>query len=185
MLHYIPMFALLVVGSSSLLRGVSVKRQTGQRAWAFGSAKGWQRVVGIGFALCAVALVIAAAVAAQYQPPNQAAAILGAALCVLGTLILVIAQIQMGRAWRVGIRPDDAPLLINAGLFRYSRNPIFLGMIFVAVGISMISGHWWSWLASITFALTCNAQVKFEEAHLSQNFGKSYGAYRSKVRRWL
>ena len=98
MLHYIPMLALLVVGSSSLLRGVSVKRQTGQRAWAFGSAKGWQRVVGIGFALCAVTLVIAAAVAARYQPPNQAAAILGAALCVLGTLILVIAQIQMGHS---------------------------------------------------------------------------------------
>ena len=185
MFQYIPMLALLVVGGSSLLRGVSVKRQSGQRAWAFGSAKGWQRLVGVGFAISAVTLAVAAAFTARHQPPNQIAAILGAVLCVLGTVILVIAQVQMGRAWRVGIRPDDAPLLINVGLFRYSRNPIFLGMVVLAIGISVTSGQWWSWQAAITFALTCDAQVKFEEAHLSQNFGTSYDAYRLKVRRWL
>ena len=136
MFQYIPILALLVVGGSSLLRGVSVKRQSGQRAWAFGSAKGWQRVVGVGFAISAVTLAVAAAFTARHQPPNQIAAILGAVLCVLGTVILVIAQVQMGRAWRVGIRPDDAPLLINVGLFRYSRNPIFLGMVVLAIGIS-------------------------------------------------
>lgn len=97
----------------------------------------------------------------------------------------MVAQVQMGRAWRVGVREGDAPLFISHGLFRYSRNPIFVGMMLVGLSAAMVSGTWWSWSGVAVFIASCAVQVRIEEAHLEASFGQSYREFRSSVPRWV
>ena len=77
--------------------------------------------------------------------------LLGATLVVIGSVTVVIAQVQMGRAWRVGVREGDAPVFVRHGLFRFSRNPIFAGMMLVGLGVAVSAEVWWCWGGLILF----------------------------------
>jgi len=101
-----------------------------------------------------------------------------------GTVITVVAQGQMGTAWRIGI--DDRPTeLVANGLFALSRNPIFSGMIFTLMGAVLIAPAVWSILfASVTIVLIA-VQTRFEEKHLVELHGQTYIAYAQQVGRFL
>ena len=183
MMQAVPVTALIVVFLASLWRGYSVARSTGDSAWAFGAAKGRQRLAGLVFAISIAVLGIASGLAA-IQPVTRFAWV-GALLAVAGTIVVIVSQIQMGRAWRVGVRDGDAPIFVRHGLFRFSRNPIFAGMILLGLGIALSASNWWGWVALLAFALACHAQVRIEEAHLSQSFGAAYDQFCSEVPRWI
>ena len=57
-LHSIPLLTMLAIIAATLWRGVAIRRATGDRAWAFASAKGGQRVAGSSFALSVAALLV-------------------------------------------------------------------------------------------------------------------------------
>ncbi|MGB3845568.1 MAG: isoprenylcysteine carboxylmethyltransferase family protein, partial [Sphingopyxis sp.] len=97
----------------------------------------------------------------------------------------LVAQRQMGDAWRIGVRAGDAPLFVTRGLFAFSRNPIFAGMIAMAIGAALAVATAWGWAAAIVFALACHVQVRLEEAHLAARFGTAYADFRRAVPRWL
>lgn len=181
-LHSIPLLAMLSIITATLVRGIAIRRKTGDRPWAFASAKGVQRIAGSSFAF-SVAALIAAAVLAPVSDTGWT--ITAAIIAIVGAAIVMVAQVQMGRAWRVGVREGDAPLFISHGLFRYSRNPIFVGMMLVGLSAAMVSGTWWSWSGVAVFIASCAVQVRIEEAHLEASFGQSYREFRSSVPRWV
>ena len=181
-LHSAPLMAMMVIVAATLVRGMAIRRATGDRPWAFASAKGVQRIAGSSFALSVAALLVAAALA----PANGTNwAVLAAIVATAGAAIVIVAQVQMGRAWRIGVREGDAPLFVSHGLFRYSRNPIFVGMMLVGLSAAIVSGTWWSWSALVLFVLSCIVQVRIEEAHLEASFGDAYRAFRRQVPRWV
>ena len=181
-LHSIPLLAMLSIITATLVRGIAIRRKTGDRPWAFASAKGVQRIAGSSFAFSVAALIAAAALA---PASDTGWTIPAAIIATVGAAIVVVAQVQMGRAWRVGVREGDAPLFISHGLFRYSRNPIFVGMMLVGLSAALVSGTWWSWSALAVFIASCAVQVQIEEAHLEASFGQSYREFRSSVPRWV
>lgn len=181
-LHSIPLLAMLSIIAATLVRGIAIRRKTGDRPWAFASAKCVQRIAGSSFAFSVAALIAAAALA---PVSDTGWTITAAIIATVGAAIVVVAQVQMGRAWRVGVREGDAPLFISHGLFRYSRNPIFVGMMLVGLSAAMVSGTWWSWSALAVFIASCAVQVRIEEAHLEASFGQSYREFRSSVPRWV
>ena len=182
-LHSIPFVAMFAIIVATLVRGIAIRRATGDRPWAFASAKGVQQIAGSSFALSVVALLVAATLA-----PAKGATVwtVSAALVALaGAAIVIVAQVQMGRAWRIGVRAGDAPLFVSHGLFQFSRNPIFVGMMLVGLATAMVSSTWWSWAALALFIASCAVQVRIEEAHLEASFGDAYLAFRAQVPRWL
>lgn len=181
-LHSIPLLAMLSIVAATLVRGIAIRRKTGDRPWAFASAKGVQRIAGSSFAFSVAALIAAAALA---PVSDTGRTITAAIIAIVGAAIVMVAQVQMGRAWRVGVREGDAPLFISHGLFRYGRNPIFLGMMLVGLSAAMVSGTWWSWSALAVFIASCAVQVRIDEAHLEASFGQSYREFRSSVPRWV
>ncbi|MBY0520986.1 MAG: hypothetical protein K2P79_11240, partial [Sphingomonas sp.] len=102
-----------------------------------------------------------------------------------GAAVVIVAQVQMGRAWRIGVRSGDAPLFVSHGLFKFSRNPIFVGMMLAGLAAAMASGLWWAWAALMVFIVSCAVQVRIEEAHLEVSFGVHYRNFRMTVPRWL
>ena len=183
MLEAIPFIALVAIIGASLVRGEAIRKQSGDRAWAFAESRGKQRVAGLAFALSI--LVSAGAGLQTLLSGAPGYPIAGALLATAGAAFVIVAQIQMGRAWRVGVRPGDAPLFIRHGLFRFSRNPIFVGMALIGLGVALSAWTWWSWAALVVFVVACSVQVSIEESHLEASFGEVYRRYRKQVPRWL
>ncbi|MEQ1494706.1 MAG: isoprenylcysteine carboxylmethyltransferase family protein [Novosphingobium sp.] len=182
-LHSIPLLAMLGIIAATLWRGVAIRRATGDRPWAFASAKGVQRVAGGSFALSVAALLAAAALAPAGVTTDWT--VWATFVALVGAAIVIVAQIQMGRAWRVGVREGDAPLFVSHGLFQFSRNPIFVGMMLIGLSAAMVSVVWWGWVALALLIASCTVQVRIEEAHLEASFGQDYRNFRATTPRWL
>jgi protein-S-isoprenylcysteine O-methyltransferase Ste14 len=111
--------------------------------------------------------------------------IVGAIVLVGGLALLVVAQLQMGASWRIGIDESAAPGLIDTGLFRFCRNPIYLALLVVIAGYvallpTLVSVLMW---AGAYFAI--RLQIGAEEAYLQRSYGEAYQAYAHRVGRLL
>jgi protein-S-isoprenylcysteine O-methyltransferase Ste14 len=106
-------------------------------------------------------------------------AVLGAAL-----VWVFVAQVQMGASWRIGIDKRPTELRAN-GLFARSRNPIFLGMRMMLLGLFLVMPTGWSLTFLMLGEVLMQLQVRFEEAHLARLHGETYRAYVARVPRWI
>lgn len=76
--------------------------------------------------------------------------------------------------------------IVTSGVYRFSRNPIYLGFVCLLIGFSLIFRSLWGLILSPLFILVMNMLViQHEEAYLAKKFGETYTSYKSRVRRWL
>lgn len=85
------------------------------------------------------------------------------------------------------IRPGRMPVvLITDGPFAYSRNPIYLAMVAILLGLALVLGSLTAFLAPAAFfVVIARGFVPMEETMLEQTFGDAYRSYCDHVRRWL
>lgn len=85
------------------------------------------------------------------------------------------------------IRPGAvSSLLVTTGPFRYSRNPIYLGMVMALLGVSICFGSISTLLPVLVFAFWIQQRfIRMEEGILAETFGQEYRDYCARVRRWL
>ena len=84
------------------------------------------------------------------------------------------------------LRPERANSLVISGLYRYSRNPMYLGMVLVLLGVAIMSGSVTPYLVLPVFVLVITRRyIRMEEANLTRQFGDDYLAYTKRVRRWI
>lgn len=111
--------------------------------------------------------------------------IIGTVLLLLSLGWTVLAQIQMGNSWRIGIDEDKKTDLVQTGVFSFSRNPIFLGMIVTITGFFLIMPNALTLLVSAIGYILIQIQVRLEEEFLTRIHGTDYENFRRAVRRWL
>jgi protein-S-isoprenylcysteine O-methyltransferase Ste14 len=99
-------------------------------------------------------------------------------------IVLIWAQAQMGKSWRIGLDADTPGPLVVHGLFARSRNPIFLSMRLNLLGLMCLLPNLFSLLLLVCGELLIQIQVRLEEAHLPLVYGEAYEAYRAQVPRW-
>jgi protein-S-isoprenylcysteine O-methyltransferase Ste14 len=76
--------------------------------------------------------------------------------------------------------------IVEAGPYKYSRNPIYVGMALMLVGIGLAVGSAWTILMVVPFlAIIRTGVIAREERYLAAKFGADYDGYRSRVRRWV
>ena len=110
----------------------------------------------------------------------------GAALLGAGVLGTLIAQLDMGASWRIGVDSRERTALISRGLFRFVRNPIFSSMLFVLAGEALLVPGWLSAAAFVAALIGLELQVRLvEEPYLLRTHGDAYRAYASRVGRFL
>lgn len=79
-----------------------------------------------------------------------------------------------------------ATALVEASGFRFSRNPLYLTMVIVFIGLFFVVNSFWMLVMTVLFFfLTQELVIKREEKYLEEKFGEQYRSYRSRVRRWL
>jgi protein-S-isoprenylcysteine O-methyltransferase Ste14 len=82
--------------------------------------------------------------------------------------------------------PERASALVIIGLYKYSRNPMYLGLLFVIIGIAAFFGALSGFFVVTLFVVYINKyQIVPEELALREKFGESYTKYTQEVRRWL
>ena len=84
------------------------------------------------------------------------------------------------------MRPSETKTLVTKGLYRFSRNPMYFGMLLLLVGWAILLFTLTSWLGIPLFIWYMNQfQIKPEEAILQKTFGEGYQKYMAQVRRWI
>jgi len=108
-------------------------------------------------------------------------------LIMLGGVALIVVSARIMQRERTTIRPDRAAQhLITKGVFRISRNPIYLGMAMLMFGIGSSIGSLWFFIFGLIACFVLQkAAIEPEERHLDALFGRTYRTYRKQVRRWI
>ena len=83
--------------------------------------------------------------------------------------------------------PDGIPeVLISSGPFRFSRNPIYLGMLTILVGVAFLMSSLSAIIIAFVFGIIINfTWIAHEEKKLHELFSEDWENYSSKVRRWI
>jgi protein-S-isoprenylcysteine O-methyltransferase Ste14 len=117
---------------------------------------------------------------------GAAAQFLGSALLVAGLALLVLAGGLFSRADTGMVPFRDTRVLVTHGLYRYSRNPMYLALALVLLGVAVTVGSTVALLVPVAFLLIMDRRfIRAEERQLEALFGEEYRAYCRRVRRWL
>lgn len=115
-------------------------------------------------------------------------------LVALAVLVLLGAGVSLAgvRSFRQAkttvnpLKPERATHLVDGGIYRLTRNPMYLGMLLVLLGWAAALASWWALFGPLVFALyMSHFQIRPEEQALLQLFGREFEDYKEKVRRWL
>ena len=114
----------------------------------------------------------------------------GAALVVaaVGAAFDVAGILAFGRAKTTvnPMKPEKSAALVNTGVFRITRNPMYVGMVFILLAWAVYLASPWALFGPLLFAAYITRfQIKPEERVLAARFGDQFASYTARVRRWL
>ncbi len=119
-------------------------------------------------------------------PLPDSVRIAGAIILAIGVLMGVsLAATFLIR--RTSLNPFGNPsVFVAAGIYRLTRNPMYLSLVIASVGGALLLGSAWPLVTLlIPVAIMARVVIPFEEASMAATFGDSYRAYRDRVRRWI
>ena len=110
----------------------------------------------------------------------------GGILFVVGGAILLASVVSFYRRGRGTLAPWDPPKhLVVQDLYRFNRNPMYVGVVLVILGWALITGNPWNYGYALLLPLIFHARVVlYEEKEMERLFGREWEAYRGAVPRW-
>jgi protein-S-isoprenylcysteine O-methyltransferase Ste14 len=110
----------------------------------------------------------------------------GAALAVAGFVMIVMGTRRF-QAAGTNIPPNlPTTALVVDGIYRRTRNPLYLGLILIYLGLGVAAGSFWAVGLIVPLLWVINTGVIAREEHyLERKFGDAYRAYKARVRRWV
>jgi len=110
----------------------------------------------------------------------------GLALTFVGFLLGIGAFIEFRKAKTTLDPHGSVKQLVTSGIYRFTRNPIYLGFLLMVIGLPLNSGLYWGVLMAPFYMMTMTRLViEREEVYLERKFKNVYTNYKSRVRRWL
>ena len=193
---YLFGFVILIFLLVFFIRSVLLWKSTGINPWALTSSNDTKGFIATIFKIIAilaffsVSLYVFGGKWYQYLMPiwyleTPIFQSIGWVLMHLSLIWIFMAQLQMKNSWRIGIDEKNKTELITNGLFRYSRNPIFLGVILSNLGLFLVIPNLGTLLVFALSYFSIQIQIRLEEEFLQRQFGSDYLDYCKSVRRWL
>ena len=121
-----------------------------------------------------------------FLPGHLPAGWLGAIVFLLALALFAWAIVTVTRAGSNVPTTRPTTAIVESGPYRFTRNPIYVGMCVGLVGLAIAFDELWLLIVLVPFALVIRyGVIAREEAYLERKFGDVYRGYRSRVRRWL
>ena len=120
--------------------------------------------------------------------PTPTPRTLAASVAAAGAVIMVAGVVSFRRARTTvnPLKPESASALVTSGIYRLTRNPMYLGALGLLIGWAFFLSNLAAFILTPTFVFYLNRfQIVPEERALAARFGAEFAAYRTKVRRWL
>ena len=194
--YFLPLYLVAFFATAFCWRSFLVWKRTGVNPYVLGKKDTAHDYAGFLFRLTFLACMSVVTLYALWPEGYQYLApiywlqwpimvYLGAVLLMASLIWILIAQAQMGTSWRIGIDTNRKTELVQKGFYRWSRNPIFLGLRFTLLGLFLTLPS----AATLAILTLGNAlvqiQVRLEEEYLLKTHGEHYRAYCQRTRRWL
>ena len=106
----------------------------------------------------------------------------------IGFLVMIIAILQFlkKKTTTNPLNPEKASKLVTSGIFKFTRNPMYLAMLLFLIAFALKLGNAFNTLLLAGFVYYMNHfQIRYEEEALLKNFGKEYKLYVKATRRWF
>jgi protein-S-isoprenylcysteine O-methyltransferase Ste14 len=111
---------------------------------------------------------------------------IGLGLTLVGFLLGAGSFIEFQKAQTTLDPHGSTSQLVTSGIYRFTRNPIYLGFLFAVIGLPLYLGSYWGIVMAPVFIFLMNHLViQHEEMYLEKKFGNVYADYTSRVRRWV
>jgi protein-S-isoprenylcysteine O-methyltransferase Ste14 len=117
---------------------------------------------------------------------NGRALAVGGSLALVGFALSALSVRAFRRAGTSVVPGDPSTMLVEAGPYRYTRNPIYIGIVIFYFGLAIVATSAWMLLLLIPVLIVLQRGVVLrEEAYLQAKFGEAYRKYQARVPRWL
>ncbi len=117
---------------------------------------------------------------------REISVVAGLVFLIAGLVFILSARIHFTRTGQSPIPWKPSPSLILRGPYRYTRNPMYVGMTLIELGVGLAVNNLWISAFALPALVTVHfIAVRPEEQYLSEKFGDSYKAYLAQVRRYL
>ena len=139
-------------------------------------------------ALMGTAMWWLASLSPMLHVPDSIRAAVALAISAVGGMVAMGAGVRFRRANTTvnPLKPQAASSLVTTGIYRYTRNPMYLGLLFLLVAWAVLLSSPFALLGPVAFVTYISRfQIVPEERVLAALFGAEYAAYQSGVRRWL
>lgn len=103
----------------------------------------------------------------------------------IGDIFFLISVTYMKDSWRTGIPEKDKTKLVTDGIYKFSRNPAFVGFDFMYIGILLMFFNIGTLLFSLFSIVMLHLQILQEEKYMAKTFGEEYLEYKKKVFRYI
>lgn len=116
----------------------------------------------------------------------QTTKIVGISLLVISLFFLITSLQKFFQTKNTLILIKPASSLQTNGIYKLSRNPMYVGLAIIYLGITCFIGNWWNIILFPVLLLIIQEYIiNREEQYLNRRFGQEYRNYKSKVKRWL
>ena len=109
---------------------------------------------------------------------------ISASLLFIGLFFTVISLINLGKSTRLGLPSDDTTLKTN-GIYKFSRNPMYVGFDLITIASMIFILHWIIVILGVYSLIVYHLIIKGEEDFMIKRFGNDYKKYQLIVRRYL
>lgn len=192
----LPIYFIIYFGVAFVLKSVLVAKQIGKNPMVLPKDDTAYGLIGLYFKRLLIAMFVYVVLFALLptwhhhflpiiQLDKPILKYIGLTLLLFALVWTVVAQNNMKNSWRIGIDTRSKTELVTSGLFAFSRNPIFFGMILSLLGLFLVTPNALTALFLLAGYMLIQIQIRLEEEFLTKEHGQAYLNYKQKVRRLI
>ena len=138
------------------------------------------------FLLALVATILVARLSPGWSVASLVFGVVGGGLLVAGLAINLVAD-KAFKSSGTTVKPfEESSALVTSGIFRFSRNPMYVGIVLMLVGVSLLNGSIIGVIPALLLAVFLDRRfIRVEEKMLAEKFGDAWQTYAAQTRRWL
>ena len=193
---FLPVYFLLYFFVLVVLKSLLVKKQIGKNPIVLTTDDSAYGLLSSYFKITMVVLtayvIVFSAFPQWYQNfiplyffEHQKIKLLGVILALVSFVWIIISQNNMRQSWRIGIDLQNKTELITGGVYKISRNPIYVGIVGSLVSLFCITPNVVTLFIALIAFILIQTQIRLEEEHLIKMNGEEFLNYKKQTRRWL